>query len=198
MTGPLDAPPESPSLMRRRRTFLAPLWATWLLAMGVFAALVEGFFYWHSATTTTIVLVRHAEKDLGAISDAPLSPEGEQRADRLAAMFGDAEAFGRVRKIYVTNTRRTQQTALRLSQRLGLNSEVVDVKTDSGALAHRVLDENRGGRALIVGHSNTVPEIVTALTGWKDVPPIGEDEYGTLYVVTVPSIGPATVLRMKY
>jgi broad specificity phosphatase PhoE len=198
MTEPLDAPPESPSLTRRRRTFLAPLWATWLLAMGVFAVLVGAFLYWHSASTTTIVLVRHAEKDLGAISDAPLSPEGEQRADRLAAMFGDAEPFGRVRKIYVTNTRRTQQTALRLSQRLGLNSEVVDVKTDSADLARRVLEENRGGRALIVGHSNTVPEIVTALTGAKDVPPIGEDEYGTLYVVTVPSIGPATVLRMKY
>lgn len=198
MTEPLDAPPESPSLTRRRRTFLAPLWATWLLAMGVFAVLVGAFIYWHSASTTTIVLVRHAEKDLGAISDAPLSPEGEQRADRLAAMFGDAEAFGRVRKIYVTNTRRTQQTALRLSQRLGLNSEVVDVKTDSADLARRVLEENRGGRALIVGHSNTVPEIVTALTGAKDVPPIGEDEYGTLYVVTVPSIGPPSVLRMKY
>lgn len=198
MTGPLDAPPETPSLTRRRRTFLAPLWATWLLAMGVFAVLVAGFFWWHSATITTIVLVRHAEKDLGAISDAPLSPEGEQRADRLAAMFGDAEPFGRVKRIYVTNTRRTQQTALRLSQRLGINSEVVDVETESADLAKRVLDENRGSRALIVGHSNTVPEIVAALSGWKDVPPIGEDEYGTLYVVTVPSVGPATVLRMKY
>jgi broad specificity phosphatase PhoE len=198
MTEPLDAPPETPSLTRRRRTFLAPLWATWLLAMGVFAVVVGAFLYWHSASTTTIVLVRHAEKELGAISDAPLSPEGEQRADRLAAMFGDAEGFGRVHKIYVTNTRRTQQTALRLSQRLGLNSEVVDVKTKSADLARRVLNENRGGRALIVGHSNTVPEIVAALTGVKEVPPIGEDEYGTLYVVTVPSIGPASVLRMKY
>jgi broad specificity phosphatase PhoE len=198
MTGPLDAPPESPSLMRRRRTFLAPLWLTWLLAMGVFAALIASFVYWQSATTTTIVLVRHAEKDLGAISDAPLSPEGEQRADRLAQMFGDAEPFGRVRRIYVTNTRRTQQTALRLSQRLGINSEVVDAKAKSDDLARRVLSENRGGRVLIVGHSNTVPDIVKALIDDEDVPPIGEEEYGTLYVVTVPSFGPATVLRMKY
>jgi broad specificity phosphatase PhoE len=197
MTGPLEES-ATPSLMRRRRTFLAPLWLTWLLAMGVFAVLVASFIYWNSASTTTIVLVRHAEKDLGAISDAPLSPEGEQRADRLAQMFGDAEPFGRIRKIYVTNTRRTQQTALRLSQRLGINSEVVDAKTDSGDLARRVLSENRGGRALVVGHSNTIPDIVRELTGDKNVPPIGEDEFGTLYVVTVPSIGPATVLRMKY
>jgi phosphohistidine phosphatase SixA len=170
----------------------------WLLAMGVLAALVASFVYWHSTTTTTIVLVRHAEKELGAISDAPLSPEGEQRADRLAQMFGDAEPFGRIQRIYVTNTRRTQQTALRLSQRLGINTEVLDAKTAAADLAQRVLGENRGGRALIVGHSNTVPDIVKELTGDKNVPPIGEDEFGTLYVVTVPSIGPATVLRMKY
>ena len=193
-----DEAPESPSLTRRRRTFLAPLWAMWLLAVGVFAILVAVGSSWHSATTTTVVLVRHAEKQLGAISDAPLSPEGEKRADRLAQMFGDSQEFGRIRKIYVTNTRRTQQTALRLSQRIGLNSEVVDAKTDSKELAKRVLKENRGARALIVGHSNTVPEIVQALSGGKTVPPMGEDEYDTLYVVTVPSFGPATVLRMKY
>jgi phosphohistidine phosphatase SixA len=198
MTGPLDAPPESPSLTRRRRTFLAPLWLIWLLVMGAFVLIGTAFLHWRSATSTTIVLVRHAEKELGAISDAPLSPEGEQRADRLARMFGDTQQFGRIQKIYVTNTRRTQQTALRLSQRLGINSEVLDAKTESTELARRVLLENRGSRALIVGHSNTVPELVKALIGSDAVPPIGEDEYDTMYVVTVPSVGQASVLRIKY
>ena len=152
--------PESPSLTRRRRTFLAPLW---LLAMvGVFM-LAMAFAYWNSATTTTIVLVRHAEKQVGAISDAPLSPEGEIRASRLAQMLGGSEEFGRIGRIYVTNTRRTQQTAAGLAQRLGLKPEIVDAKTDSAELARRALRENRGHRALIVGHSNTVPEIVAAL-----------------------------------
>ena len=187
--------PESPSLTRRRRTFLAPLW---LLAMvGVFM-LAMAFAYWNSATTTTIVLVRHAEKQLGAISDAPLSPLGEVRASRLAGMFGDNEPFGRIRKIYVTNMRRTQQTASGLAQRLGLNPEVVDSKIDSGEFARRVLRENRGGRALIVGHSNTIPEIIAALTRVKAVPPMGEEEFDTVYVVTVPTIGKVSVLRLKY
>jgi phosphohistidine phosphatase SixA len=197
MTGPLEDP-VTPSLTRRRRTFLAPLWLIWLLVMGVIVAGGAAFVNWRSATSTTIVLVRHAEKELGAISDAPLSPEGEQRADRLANMFGETQKFGRLQKIYVTNTRRTQQTALRLSQRLGINSEVVDAKTDSAELARRVLNENRGGRVLIVGHSNTVPELVKALSGAEGVPPIGEEEYDTMYVVTVPSMGQASVLRLKY
>ena len=194
----LPEDPSPPSLTRRRRTFLAPLWLVWLLVMGTFALIGASFLHWRSATSTTIVLVRHAEKELGAISDAPLSPEGEQRADRLANMFGDTQRFGRLGKIYVTNTRRTQQTAMRLSQRLGLVSEVVDAKIDSKELAHRVLDENRGGRVLVVGHSNTVPELVHILSGAESVPSIGEDEYDTMYVVTVPSIGKASVLRIKY
>jgi len=190
-----DSPSATPSLIRRRRAFLAPLW---LLVLGGILVLVAAFIYWNSATTTTVVLVRHAEKELSAISDAPLSPEGEKRATRLAQMFGDNEMFGRVQKIYVTNTRRTQQTAAALEQRLNIPGEVVDAKTGSGVLARRVLRENHGAIALVIGHSNTVPEIVAALSGLKDVPPIGEEEFDTLYVVTVPTIGKASVLRMKY
>jgi phosphohistidine phosphatase SixA len=185
----------TPSLTRRRRPFLAPLW---LLALIGIVILVAAVVYWNSATTTTVVLVRHAEKELDAISDAPLSPQGEKRATRLAQMFGDSEAFGRVRKVYVTNTRRTQQTAAALEQRLNVPGQVVEAKTDSRELARRVLRENRGSVALVVGHSNTVPEIVAALSGAEVVPPIAEEEYDTLYVVTVPTIGKASVLRMKY
>jgi broad specificity phosphatase PhoE len=195
MNDSLETPTDSPSLTRRRRTFLAPLW---LLAMAGVFMLAMAFAYWNSATTTTIVLVRHAEKQVGAISDAPLSPQGEIRASRLAQMFGDSETFGRIGRIYVTNTRRTQQTAAGVAQRLGLNPVVIDAKTDSKELARRVLRENRGGRALVVGHSNTVPEIVASIARLEKVPPIGEEEFDTVYVVTVPTIGKVSVLRLKY
>ena len=195
MAVPEDSVPESPSLMRRRRTFLAPIWLLALVALAVLTAL---FIYWNSTTTTTIVLIRHAEKQVNTISDAPLAPQGELRATRLAQMFGDASRFGRIQKIYVTDTRRTQQTAAALGQRLDLEPEIVEGKSDAADFARRVLRENRGGRALVVGHSNTVPEIVAALADQSDVPPIGDEEFDTLYVVTVPTIGRASVLRMKY
>lgn len=195
MNAPQESVPETPTLIRRRRPFLAPLW---LLALAGIVFLAAAFAYWNSATTTTIVLIRHAEKQVGAISDAPLAPPGEVRAARLAQMFGDAATFGRVQKIYVTDTRRTQQTAAGVAQRLGITPIVVAGKTDSKALARRVLKENRGHRALVVGHSNTVPEIVAALAGQSDVPPIADDEFDTMYVVTVPTIGRASVLRLKY
>lgn len=195
MSDPQDSVPETPSLIRRRRPFLAPLA---LLAFAGILVLAAAFAYWNFATTTTLVLIRHAEKQIGSISDAPLSPPGEVRAARLAQMFGDAAKLGRLQKIYVTDTRRTQQTAAGLAQRLALTPEVVEGKVDAKAFARRLLRENRGGRALIVGHSNTVPEIVAALTGETGVPAIGDDEFDVMYVVTVPTIGRASVLQIKY
>lgn len=187
--------PESPSLMRRRGPFLAPIWLLVLVAVSV---VIAGFAYWRSMTTTTIVVIRHAEKQVNSIADAPLSPDGEQRAARLAQMFGDAAPFGRLQRVYVTDTRRTQQTAAALAQRLTLVPEIVTARTAPRELARRVLRENRGGRALVIGHSNTVPEIVAALGDAQEVPSMGEEEFDTLYIVTVPSVGRASVLRMKY
>lgn len=195
MNAALETPPVSPSLTRRRRTFFAPLW---LLAWAGILVLVAAVAYWNSATTTTVVVIRHAEKQIGTIDDAPLSPPGEQRATRLAQMFGDSESFGRVKQIYVSDTRRAQQTAAGLAQRLGLKPVVLEGKASASEVARRVLHENRGGLAIVIGHSNTVPQIVKQLSDARDVPAIGDEEFDTMYVVTVPTIGKASVLRLKY
>ena len=195
MNAALESPPETPSLTRRRRTFFAPLW---LLGWAGLLMLVAAVVYWNSATTTTVVIIRHAEKQIGTIDDAPLSPQGEQRATRLAQMFGDSDAFGRVKRVYVTDTRRTQQTAAGLTQRIGVSPVVLDPKASAGEIARRVLRENRGGLAIVVGHSNTVPALVKQLSGADQVPAMGDEEFDTMYVVTVPTIGNASVLRMKY
>jgi len=75
---------------------------------------------------------------------------------------------------------------------------VTDAKASAGEIAHRVMRENRGGLAIVIGHSNTVPQLVKELSDASEVPAIGEEEFDTLYVVTVPTIGKASVLRMKY
>jgi broad specificity phosphatase PhoE len=55
-----------------------------------------------------------------------------------------------------------------------------------------------GGRVLIAAHGDTIPAIVAALSGRADIPPIAVDEYGTLYIVTVPRLGAANLLRLHY
>ncbi len=165
----------------------------WLL---FFVLMAAAFVSYRSATTTTIVLVRHAEKVMATIDDPPLSAEGERRADRLAQMFGDVKGAGRLDAIYVSDTKRAQQTAAPLASRLGVKP-VVYPASDVEGTAKKLLREHRGGRALIVGHNNTVPAIVNRLSGMS-VPEIPEDEYDNVYVVTVPSFGRASVLRLKY
>jgi broad specificity phosphatase PhoE len=182
---------------RHRRPFLLPVWLSFAALAGLSLAAVVAFFIYRSATTTTVViLARHAEKDLSSIQDPPLSPEGEQRAQRLAQMFGRGKGAGRIDAIYVSEARRTQQTAAPLAERLGKQPVVVRAD-DSKGLVSRVMHEHEGGTVLIVGHSDTVPELIHEL-GDIDVPPIGDDDYDTLYVLSVPSLGHASLLRMSY
>jgi broad specificity phosphatase PhoE len=189
---------EAPAIISRaRRPFLLPVWLTFAAVFALFVAALVSFFIYRSATTTTIVvLARHAEKDLSSIQDPPLSAEGEQRAERLAQMFGRGKGVGRIDAIYVTDARRTQQTAAPLAERLGKQAIVVPA-ADTKGLVSRVMREHQGDSVLIVGHSNTVPELIHDF-GDIDVPPIGDDEYDTLYVLSIPSFGHATVLRMEY
>jgi broad specificity phosphatase PhoE len=182
-----------PVVTRHRRPFLAPFWVMWMLFLLVVAAAFLGY---RSATTTTVVVIRHAEKELVTIADPPLAAAGVRRAERLAQMFGDVKGAGRLDAIYVTDTKRTQQTAAPLAARLGLKSNVLP-GADVDAVVKNVMRDHRGGRALIVGHSNTVPAIVRKLSGMS-VADISDDEYDTLYVVTVPSFGRSSVLRLKY
>ncbi len=184
---------QPPVVTRHRRPFLAPFWVMWLL---FFLLVAAAFVAYRAATTTTVVLVRHAEKELVTIADPPLSSDGERRAERLAQMFGDVKGAGRLDAIYVSDTKRAQQTAAALASRLGLKPTVMPA-ADVDAVARQVLRDHRGGRALIVGHSNTVPQIVRKLSGMS-VEEIPDDEYDNVYVVTVPSFGRSSVLRLKY
>jgi broad specificity phosphatase PhoE len=184
---------EPPAITHRRRPFLAPIWLPALLALIVLGLAILAF---RSVTTTTVVLIRHAEKALGTIDDPPLSAEGEQRAERLAQMFGEREGAGHLEAIYVTNTRRTQQTAAPLGARLHL-APIVLTDTQIAPTAARVLREHRGGTVMLVGHSNTLPQLVLELSG-KQIAPISETDYAEIYVISVPRFGGASLLHMKY
>ncbi len=182
----------------QRRPFLTPIWLTALavvlgLSFAIFAAWV-----WGTASSTTVIVIRHAEKDLSvSATDPPLTAAGQARAQQLAQMFGDAQNLGHVDAIYVSPALRNRLTAEPLAKRLGIVATIVSADDPKG-LARKALREHTGGRVLIVGHSDTVPQIVAALSGNSGIPEIGDDEYGTMYIVTVPRIGDANLLRLHY
>jgi len=153
---------------------------------------------WGTAGSTTVIVIRHAEKDMSAgVADPPLTPQGSARAALLARMLGEGTGPGRIDAIYVSPALRNRLTAAPLAARLGIR-ETIAPADDVGGLVHRVLREHRGGRVLIVGHADTVPAIVADLSGESNIPEMGVEEYGTMYIVTVPRIGRSNLLRLNY
>lgn len=144
-----------------------------------------------SSPLTTVLLVRHAEK-AGQGQDPPLSTEGQQRAQTLVHVLGKAK----IAAVYVTEYQRTQQTAKPLCDQLGLSFKVVNAN-NVDALIEQALEDYTGKVVLVVGHSNTVPEIIKALSG-KSIPSIPENEFDNLFVVTVSRFGKGKVLNLKY
>jgi phosphohistidine phosphatase SixA len=137
----------------------------------------------------TVIVVRHAERAAGMGADVELSKAGQLRAKRLAAMLADSK----ITAIYTSEVKRTQQTAAPLAKRLGIEPEAIPAANVS-ALVEKLRAGT--GAALVVGHSNTVPEILKAL-GAGAVPPINDAEYTRLYVVTL-SGAQATAVLLRY
>lgn len=174
----------------RRRPLLAPVWIAALAGVLVIAL---GIWILSVASTTTVVVMRHAQKAENPPEDPPLSPAGEAYALELAQHFGRAPKAQGIDAIFVSEFRRTQDTVRPLANRLGVPVIVVPA-SNPARVADRALAENRGGRVLIVGHSNTVPDIVKELSG-EDVGPMPETEYGIAYFVAVPRFSRAAVMR---
>lgn len=140
---------------------------------------------------TTIIVVRHADRAGTADS---LSTAGVQRANDLA----QATRMANLRAIYVTDTRRSRDTATATAAMAHVTPEVYSAK-EYDELVKRVLKDHAGQSVLIVGHSNTVPDIIRA-AGGPQVAEIGENEYTGLYIIAVtgtPICG-ATLVQLQY
>jgi phosphohistidine phosphatase SixA len=147
---------------------------------------------------TTVVIVRHAEKSTDDPRDPSLSAAGQQRARDLGAVLNDAG----VTDVYVTEYKRTRQTAEPLAQASGISIVERPIKAANSAtyaqdLAQEILTRSAGKSVLVVGHSNTVPDIVKALSG-KAVPPITDAEYDHIFVVTIPATGSPRVMQLRF
>ena len=187
---------EAPAVTRYRRPFLAPVWLTMLAIVFALAVAVVVLRSAITAATTVVVLVQPVEKEAGTIDDPPLSPDGEQRAERLAQMLGETTGVGRLDAIYVSDARRPQQVIAPLAERLGKHAEVIP-GSDIGAIAGRLTRGHGSQTVLFVGTPTNVPELVHELSG-EQVGPGAEKEHDTLYVVSIPTVGRASVLRLMF
>ena len=132
-----------------------------------------------SCKSTTYYIVRHAEKEQGStmLSDPPLSAEGEKQAMDLKNYLQDKK----VRTIYTTNYARTIATAEPLRKQLGLTLKMYDPRKN-GQLVEE-LKSISDGNVLVVGHSNTVDDVVNGLLGTSQLTDLPDSEYGNVFIV---------------
>lgn len=145
---------------------------------------------------TTVILVRHAEKADAPASDPGLTKAGEARARALMGIARDAG----VTAVITTQFARTRETARPAAEALGITPEVARASGSAAQHAQdvaRMVQAHAGGVVLVVGHSNTIPAIVTAL-GAPQPPPICDSEYDDLYIVTLSPNAPVHVIRARY
>ena len=149
-----------------------------------------------STPHTTIVLARHAEAVPNAGNDPVLSEAGIARANALAAVLRDAG----VTAVFTTQYQRTALTGEPVAAASKLAVVKMPVQGATDAYVAQVLKEifakHAGGTVVIVGHSNTVPAFVKALTG--ATVEIAHDSYDQLFVVTASAPGSGKLVRARY
>ena len=145
-----------------------------LRVIAIWEPLVVWFKWRWCRITGRAVLIRHAEPQAGG-SDPDLASSGQARANELVHVLGDAGIV----KIVVSHLQRTQQTAAPLAAHLGL-TPVVESALDIGAIAAEV--RTSPGLVLVIGHSNTVPDVVDAMAD-TSLADLSHDEFDHMFVV---------------
>ncbi len=177
---------------RRRRLRLIPIIGYSIFALGL-------AYFFQEQATTTVLFVRHAETgEAMAESDDPsLNERGRLRAEQLADFVADIDVVASVDAIYVSDKRRTQETAAPLAARLNINPWTED-PYDVDRFMSRVLRRHKGQIVLIVSYGDAIAPLIDELHGSKRLPPFGPDDFGNLYVVTIPWFGKVKTLRLHY
>lgn len=140
---------------------------------------------------TTMLIVRHADRP-GA-QDA-LSPAGTTRAQELVHVGQKAG----ITAVYCSDTVRARGTAAPLAAALGL-TPVIYPSNDTTALVNGIFADHPGETVFVVGHSNTVPQIVQA-AGGPAIPNMDEAEFDNLFILVACRCrrGSTTLVNLQY
>jgi phosphohistidine phosphatase SixA len=137
-----------------------------------------------------LIFTRHAEKDTMGL-DPGLSAIGNKRAEKLNALLANVS----IDRVYTTHYRRTYLTAVPLLQQK--KAEIVRYEPGDQILFAEQLKNNQSEVALIVGHSNSIPELLSFL--WDGpVDEISEQEYDYLFIASISDHEVIALYKFKY
>jgi len=155
---------------------LAQMWiaaALLLVSAGGAVAGEEGCF------PEVVWLVRHAEKAIEEGSKDPtLTAQGQGRAEALAVLLAPKNPSA----IYSTDYQRTRDTVAPLAQETEVEVTIMDAR-DTDGLVETLLGDHCAERVVVVGHSNTVPALITGLGADEIIVLDEKGGYGDLFAV---------------
>ena len=140
------------------------------------------------AQDTTVVVLRHAERQSLLDSASLLSEVGHRRARDLVPVLA---AF-HPSVLYASDLGRTQQTLAPVAARLGVQP-LIRSKGDSQALAAEILRDHRGQTVVVCWHHDLMEKLVRALGVKGHVPYLSFESYDWLWIVRIPAHGEATL-----
>ncbi len=164
----------------------------------IYTAIAIGLaWFFESQATTTVIFVRHAEKAAVPEDDPSLSEAGQRRAAELKRQLVDADVVAGIDAVYATPFRRAEETARPIAEALELPLNSYDAN-NTESIMEDIVRKHKGKIVLVVGHSNTLPALIGNMGASKKVPPIDEDEYDNIYIVSIPWFGKTKTIRLRY
>ena len=138
-----------------------------------------------------MILIRHAEKILASGNDPQLSTKGWQRANELVHIFDAVD----IDAVYASPYRRAIDTARPLATAKQLEILHYD-PNELVSFAQEILKTHQGETVVIIGHSNTTPQLTNTLAG-TEYSDLEETEYDWLYFVEMSTFGTTKVKKLK-
>lgn len=144
---------------------------------------------------STIYIVRHAEKDLSDPKnpDPELSAEGKERAEALAKKLKGVKLDA----VFTTNYKRTSQTAYRSAKNSNIEIQLYDGH-DFNGIAKLLKAKYSNKNVLIVGHSNTVLELIEAFGSPRPLPSLSDEDYDFFFELNIDSDGKVKLKSEQY
>ena len=140
-------------------------------------------------TTTTVILIRHAERDNFFIVTA----EGHKRAKALVDAVKDMD----ITAIYSPDLERNLDTVTPLANHLGIDITLTPRISDSTVnnIVSEIFTRHRGEVVLLVGNGSRNLRLLHHRLGGTGEGPY---QYGDLFIYTIPDQGPVKVKKSRY
>ena len=163
----------------------------------IYTAIAIGLaWFFELQATTTIIFFRHAEQTSYDEADPPLSEAGQRRVAELTRQLVDADVVAGIDAIYSTSYKRSMETVRPLADRLDLPVNTYDAD-DTEQVLETILKNHKGKIILVVGHSNTLPVMIANLGASKNVPPMAQNEFDNIYIISIPWFGKTKTIRLR-